>query len=352
MSIKFGLTASYPGADYAGYVRFVKEAENMGFDSVWFPDHLVFVSQGREALDAWTLITSASKETNKIQLGAVGDPHRIHPAVLAHRLATVDQLSNHRTNICLGVGEAMNLDPFGIQWDNPLDRLSESMDVMRMLWLNDHTNPVSFNGEYFKLKDAFIQIELPNQSKNIPMYIATTTKEGLRLTGEKADGWIPIDLTPDLYSHYYSQIQSSADSVNRSLDDFDPCLWVFTSLGKNEDEAYKTLEPWRYVCIMQNQLEHAGYSIDIPEEYKGLNYFNVLPTDEERRNNLRELGSFFPREAVIDFTITGSKDDCIKKIERFIEKGVKHFIFFHYFSPDFKEAQRIYSQEIIPYFKG
>jgi alkanesulfonate monooxygenase SsuD/methylene tetrahydromethanopterin reductase-like flavin-dependent oxidoreductase (luciferase family) len=102
---------------------------------------------------------------------------------------------------------------------------------------------------------------------------------------------------------------------------------------------------------MQNQLEHAGYSIDIPEEYKGLNYFNVLPTDEERRNKLRELGSFFPREAVIDFTITGSKDDCIKKIERFIEKGVKHFIFFHYFSPDFKEAQRIYSEEIIPYFK-
>ena len=38
--------------------------------------------------------------------------------------------------------------------------------------------------------------------------------------------------------------------------------------------------------------------------------------------------------AVIDFTITGSKKACIDKIENYIEKGVKHFVLFHYFSPN------------------
>ena len=121
-------------------------------------------------------------------------------------------------------------------------------------------------------------------------------------------------------------------------------------MGSNEDEAYKSLEPFRYVCIMQEQLKKAGYDIDIPDEYKGLNYFNITPTDDARKEKFRDLGKYFPREAIIDFTITGSKKDCIEKIEKYIKKGVKHFVLFHYFSPDPDLAMEIYANEIIPYF--
>ena len=75
-------------------------------------------------------------------------------------------------------------------------------------------------------------------------------------------------------------------------------------------------------------------------------------TDEARKEKFRDLGRYFPREAIIDFTITGSKKDCIKKIEKYIEKGVKHFVLFHYFSPDPDLAMEIYAKEIIPYFNS
>jgi alkanesulfonate monooxygenase SsuD/methylene tetrahydromethanopterin reductase-like flavin-dependent oxidoreductase (luciferase family) len=166
-----------------------------------------------------------------------------------------------------------------------------------------------------------------------------------------ADGWLPIDLTPSLYSEYLSQIKENAENANRSLDNFDACLWSFTSLGKDVDDAYKTLEPFKYVLIMQDQLKKAGYDIEIPEEYRGLNYFNVVPQDEAGRQKFREIGKFFPREAVLDFTITGSKKDCIQKIEKFIDSGVNHFVLFYRFSPDPEVTLNTYAKEIIPYFK-
>lgn len=346
--IKFGLSAPMPGADVDGLIDFSVKADKMGFDAVWYPDHLLFVAPGAIAPEAWTVATAAATCTDNIQLGTVSDPHRMHPAVFAQRLATIDQLSKGRVTATLGVGESMNLDAFGIEWSRPLGKLRESMEVMELLWKTDE--PVDFDGEFYKLEDAFLQIK-PYERNDIPFYIATHTPKGLKLAGEKGDGWLPIDLNPDLYRKYFGDIRSAAENAGRSLEDFDPALWVFTSLGENVDEAYKSLEPFKYVLIMQEQLAKAGYDVDIPEEYEGLNYFNVVPTDDEKKQKFRELGQFFPREAVLDFTITGSKKDCIQKIEKFIDSGVRNFCLFYRFSPDPDKALEVYSKEIIPYFK-
>ena len=345
--IKFGLSAPMPGADLEGLLKFSVKADKLGFDTVWYPDHIVFVSP-TEAHEAWTVATAAATMTKNIRLGTVSDPHRMHPAVFAQRLATIDHISKGRVTLALGVGESMNLDAYGIKWNRPLARLREAMKIMQRLWASE--GPVNFIGEFYTMSDAFLQVK-PYQRNRIPMYIATHSPKGLRLTGEVADGWLPIDLTPNLYAEYLKTIEEGTQLGGRSLDDIDTALWAFTSVGKNVDDAYKTLEPFKYVLIMQDQLKKAGYEIEIPEEYKGLNYFNVVPQDEAGRQKFRELGKFFPREAVLDFTITGSKKDCIKKIEQYVDKGVRHFVLFYRFSPNPEKALKTYAKEIIPYFK-
>jgi phthiodiolone/phenolphthiodiolone dimycocerosates ketoreductase len=223
------------------------------------------------------------------------------------------------------------------------------MEIMRRLWTEE--GHIDYDGKFYKLKSAFLQVK-PYKRNQIPMYMATHTPKGLKFTGEMADGWLPIDLTPGLYAEYLTQIKDSAKKADRSLDNFDACLWNFTSLGKDVDDAYKTLEPFKYVLIMQDQLKKAGYDVEIPEEYHGLNYFNVVPQDEAGRLKFREIGKFFPREAVLDFTITGSKKDCIEKIEKFVDSGVNHFVLFYRFSPDPEVTLNTYAKEIIPYFKN
>ncbi len=346
--VKFGMCAPMPGADLEGIINFAVRCDELGFDSIWFPDHLLFVAKA-QCPEAWTVASLAADKTRSIALGTVSDPVRMHPAVFAQRLATADHIAKGRVSLTLGVGESMNLDPFGIPWDRPLSRLREFVEVMRMLWAGE--DPMDYGGEFFSLDKGYLQIH-PFNRDSIPINIATHTPKGLKTTGEIADGWLPIDLNPSLYRTYLDAIEEGAKGVGRSLEGFEPCLWTFTSLGKDEDEAYKTLEPFKYVLIMQNELKNAGYDIDIPPEYAGLNYFNVLPTDEQGRQRLRDLGQLYPREAIIDFTITGSKSDCIQKIEKFVESGVRHFVLFYRFSPDPEETLRVYAEEIMPYFKG
>jgi len=346
--IKFGLVAPLPGASIDGLLKFAKRAERLGFDSVWFADHIVFVAKA-EAPEAWTIIAALGRETKRVSMGTVSDPHRMHPAVFAQRLATVDQLSGGRAVLTLGVGESMNLDPFGIKWNRALARLRESVGVMRTLW--EAEGPVDFQGEFYNLSKAFLQVK-PFNRKRVPVYIASHGPKGLRLTGEIGDGWMPTDLNPKLYGEYLKIIEEGARGAGRAMDEIEPCLWVFTSVAKKGDEAYKALEPFRYVLMVPEQVEKAGYNVHLPEEYRSLSYFNILPTDEEKRQKLREMGSYFPREVVLDFTICGPKDDCIKKIEEFVESGVRHFALFYGFSPDKDYALRTYVKQIIPYFKG
>ncbi len=92
---------------------------------------------------------------------SVSDTQRIHPAKLAHTVATLAELSGGRVALGIGAGEAMNLVPFGIPFDSPkarVQQLEESIEVTRLLWRSNQEDPVSFDGEYFKLKNAWVDL--------------------------------------------------------------------------------------------------------------------------------------------------------------------------------------------------
>ena len=245
--IKFGLVPPMPGADCDGLIDFSIKADKLNFDSLWFPDHLAFIAPS-PAFEAWTIAAAVAKLTKNITIGTTSDPHRNHPAVFAQRLATVDHISKGRVALGLGVGESMNTDAYGIPWDNPFQRMTESMDIMKLLWSTK--DPVNYDGEFFKLKDASLLLNLYKDKKTLPFYFATHTDKGLDLIGRAGDGWMPLDLTPNLYNEYLSKIEVSAKNSGRNLNQIDTTIWIFTSLGSNEDEAYKSLEPFRYVCII------------------------------------------------------------------------------------------------------
>ena len=145
--LKFGIAGPVPGESISNLINYTKLYERGGFDTVWFPDHVVFMAKTLTP-EVWSVITAASIKTKKIVMGTIGDAHRIHPAIFAHRLATVDHISSGRIFVCVGYGEKMNLDPYGIRWDKPLKRVVESVKIMRALWKGE---PVDFNGEIYKL---------------------------------------------------------------------------------------------------------------------------------------------------------------------------------------------------------
>lgn len=323
-------------------LEIARVSEEAEFDSVWTGDHLLHFP-GRTVPEAWTLLTAAGMVTKRVFLGTcVTDPHRYHPAVLAQRLATIDQLSGGRVILGFGAGAAMNLEPFGIEWNKPVSRLVEAVKIMRRLWAGER---FSYGGEFWKFKDAFLQIK-PFQSK-VPIYFAANSPRMLRLTGEMADGWLPLALSPEMYKKRLRHIEASARKVGRAPDDIDSGLLVLISIAEKAEDAYKTLDRVKTV-IVPELLEEAGYEVELPKELRSYSYLDWMPTREfvEFVNRYVE---FVPREAAVEVSIAGTAQDCIEKIDEFVKAGVEHFILLDV-GADPRKLSELYSKEIKPRF--
>jgi len=326
-----------------------RASEDAGFSSVWTGDCLVLEPGTKNVTEAWTILTAAAMVTKRVHLGTcVTDPHRYHPAVLAQRLATIDQVSGGRVTLGLGSGVACDLEPFGIEWNKPVSRIVEAVKLMRRLWTGEK---FSYEGEFWKFKDASLQVK-PIQSQ-VPIYFAANSPRTLRLTGELADGWLPETLSPKLYKKRLKFIEETARKVGRAPDDIDPGLCVRISIADKAEDAYKRLGEVKYILMFspyKEVLKEAGYEVELPKELSSLCYPKWLPTSEWKQKITR-YQELVPTEAAIEFSIAGTTHDCIDKIDEFVKAGVKHFILVDVANyKDQSKARELYRKEIIPRF--
>lgn len=345
-NIRFGCFLPIPVSPVEKLFKIAKVNEEAGFDSIWVPDHLLFIPPGIVP-EAWSTLGALAGVTENAVLGTcVSDPHRSHPAVLAQKVATVDRISGGRVILGIGAGEAMNLEPFGIEWRKPVSKMIEAVTIMRKLWSGEVFN---YEGKFWRLKEAFLQIN-PIKGK-VPVYFGANGPRTLRLTGEMADGWLSIPLSPRLFRERLKVIREGAEKAGRSLDDIDMGVYLYTSVTEKAEEAYKRIETIKSQVIPSPELlKEAGYDIELPKELQSISYFKALLNSEWVQKFLT-YGELVPREAAIEFSIAGSVEDCINKIDEFIKAGVKHFLLINV-GPNPRQVVKAYGEEIIPYFKS
>jgi 5,10-methylenetetrahydromethanopterin reductase len=343
--VKFGCFLPVPATPVDKLLKIAKVNEDAGFDSLWFPDHLLFIPPGIVP-EAWSMLAATAVLTNRALLGTcVTDPHRYNPAVLAQKVATVDQISGGRVILGLGAGEAMNLEPFGINWEKPVSKLAESVTIMRKLWAGEIIN---FEGEFWRFKDAFLQIT-PVRGK-VPIYFGANSPRTLKLTGELADGWLSIPLPPKLYRQRLELVKEGAEKAGRSLSEIETGIYLYTAVAENAEEAYRQIESIKAQIIPSPALlTEAGYDVELPENLKSISYFKALPNPEWIEKFLA-YSELIPNEAAIEFSIVGTANDCIEKINEYVKAGAMHIILVNA-GPDPKETLKIYSEKILPYFK-
>jgi len=343
--VKFGCFLPVPATPVDKLLKIAKVNEEAGFDSLWFPDHVLFIPPGIVP-EAWSMLAATAVLTNKAFLGTcVSDPHRYNPAVFAQKVATVDQLSGGRAILGLGAGEAMNLEPFGIDWKKPVSKLVEFVSILRKLWAGEILN---YDGKFWKFKNAFLQIT-PVRGK-VPIYFGANSPQTLRLTGELADGWLSIPLPPKLYKQRLALVKEGAERTGRSLNEIDTGIYLYTAVAENAEEAYRQIESLKAQIVpVPTLLKEAGYNVEIPENLRSLSYFKAL-LDSEYIEKFLAYSELIPREAAIEFSVAGTADDCIEKINKYVKAGAKHILLINA-GPDPRQTLKVYSEEIIPHFK-
>ena len=174
----------------AWWIEQARRLEAAGFSTAWSWDH--FISRGTRKtdpmLECWTLLTAAAVSTERLKVGSfVFNVMNHHPAVLARMAATLADLAPGRVELGIGIGG----DPtaqlaYGIEWPavpERVARLEEAVQVLRLLFTG---GPVSFDGRFFRLQDAYAY-PVPSPAPRIT--IGGETPAGARLGARIGDAW-------------------------------------------------------------------------------------------------------------------------------------------------------------------
>src|SRR5437870_5403540 len=130
--------------------------EDLGYDSLWVPDHLIAREFGAPRLEAWQALAGIAASTGRIRVGPLVSPVTFrHPAVLAKMAATLDHVSDGRLILGLGAGGLpIEHEMFGIAFgprSERIERLDEACVVVRSMF--DDPQP-AFIGRHYQLRDA------------------------------------------------------------------------------------------------------------------------------------------------------------------------------------------------------
>ena len=347
MTLTFGFHLDQPSPPLDEMLRQAKRSKEAGFDSIWLPDHILTPPPERSFVpDAYMTLAVLAADTTKLRLGTlVTCVHRRSYAVLAHLIATLDHFSGGRAILGVGSGESMNLDPFGLEWDRPVSRTVEALELLKRLWQEEE--PFSFEGEFYTLDNGFLQLA-PVQKPHPQIFFAANGPRSLRLVGRYYDGWLPLLETPKTYKDHVAVIEESAKEAERSIDNIECSLVLVTAVCEDSEEAYEMIAPYRYFLVnLPKKLTEAGY--DPPPGYSDNYYLEDLMVTREDQERYEKAKEYISEEMVREFSVIGNVDECITHIERYRKAGLDHLIIFSA-DPDIDRTLNLYEKEIIPYF--
>ena len=327
-------------------------SERAGFDSFWMPDHSVATGLKRwDAMEAWGTLAAISVQTKKIRLATgVSDTYRSHPATLAQRAATLDVISGGRAILGIGIGEAMNLVPFGIPYDKPVARTEEALEIIRRLWTEES---VDFTGQYYKLDKAFIQpkpavpVSPGKYRPTVPIFVAASSPRTMQMTARFGDGWLPANMAPKDYFGNLQKIREMADQAGRNPAEIEPAHFTYVALARTKDEALKGVMGQAKMLLLSRPkiLEELGFK---PPSYDfEMTYKLVFPGGAQA---WAEKAQEVPDEAVLKSPyIIGSPDDVVERLEEYVAAGCRHFVLnFQVPSRVLKETTELFAEKVMP----
>jgi F420-dependent oxidoreductase-like protein len=212
-------------------VELVRQAEQMGVDSVWVPEFW--------AGDALTPLgyLAASTSTIRLATGIVQLGART-PAMLAMSALSLQALSRGRFVLGVGTSGPQVMEGWhGVRFDRPVRRTRETIQIIRAISAGER---LEHHGEIYELplpggEGRSIRSLMP--PANIPIYVASLGPANLRLTGELADGWIGNSFFPESAHVFIDPIREGAVKAGRDLADLDLTVSVGVELTDDVEEA-------------------------------------------------------------------------------------------------------------------
>jgi alkanesulfonate monooxygenase SsuD/methylene tetrahydromethanopterin reductase-like flavin-dependent oxidoreductase (luciferase family) len=299
MATRFGLLLPHFGehADQDLLIEGARRAEELGFDSLWVRDHLVFHPHGMEGTDRtfiepFVTLAFVAGVTQRIGLGfATLIPYR-HPIHMAYAIASLSWVSRRPLDIGIGAGNFQHeFDVIGKGDENRPELMRENALVARRLWTEE---AVAHHSERYAFEDVELK---PSPLTPLPLWWGGATPASARLAVDFCDGWLPGRITFPTYAARVAKIRELSQAQGKPM--IGTGAVPVTSIGSTTAEGLER--------------------VNVPGLLKNANNqrFWVRP----------ESGEFTHAQELEGSILAGSPDDAVRDVRRYQEIGCDLLIF-------------------------
>ena len=175
---------------WSDLAQMARMAEDLGFDSIWNADHLIYRFPGKEVQgpwESWSLLAALAAVTSRVEIGPlVSCTSFRNPALLAKIADTVDEISGGRLVLGLGAGwHEPEYLAFGYPFDHRVSRFAEAIAIIHGLLRHGR---VDFAGTYYTARDCELRPRGPRPD-GPPIMIGSTAPRMLSLLAQYGDIW-------------------------------------------------------------------------------------------------------------------------------------------------------------------
>ncbi len=267
-----------------------RNAEALGFDHLSTGEHIMF--HGPVANNLVSLAAAAGA-TDRIKLmsGIVLVP-LYPPALLAKQVAVLDVVSEGRFSLGIGVGGEFpkEFDAVGVPVEERGARTNEALEVIDKLLTEKN---VSFDGQFTTLDGVSIS---PRgiQKPRVPIWVAGRKDVAIKRAARYAEGWMPYMYTPEMMAESMDKVATFTEEAGRPEGSVEGGIYIFTCVHEDRDTALD----------LANQQLSKQYNQDF--------------------SNL-----------VQKYTIAGSPEDCVARVQEYIDAGATTITFSQGCPPDY-----------------
>lgn len=218
-----------------------ERAEALGYDSVWVGDSLL----ARPRHEPITLLASVAARTRRVTLGtAVLLPALRNPVLLAHQVATLDQVSAGR--LILGVGIASDVPNVraefrsaGVPFDKRVGTMMEGLRLCKALWSG---KPVDWEGRWHVEKGVIGPT--PHQAGGPPIWGGGAAPAALERAARHFDGWFPNGPDAKGWGAQWRQVQALAHEAGRKPGSIEAALYLTLAIDENAARAEQRMNDY------------------------------------------------------------------------------------------------------------
>ncbi len=296
--LRFGIQSSaryYASTDWGDLKTTTQYCEELGYDSIWFGDHLTI---GGSRFEVWTILSALSTITKKIRLGTlVLCNNWRNPALLAKMAATLDVITQGRLEFGTEAGwNQEEHETYGYDFPSPrvrVERLQESLEIIKRMW----TQKSPSFGKHYHIRDA-VCYPKPLQKPHPPITIGgggeTYTLKAVAAYADRWNGFGP----PDEYRRKMDILKKHCAQIGRDPDSIDKTYYASMDLYQSEDDLLEAMK-----------------EMYLTGQERGRPIQDQYPSFDEWLSRYRARH------------LIGTTEECLEKVQHIRDIGVTYFIF-------------------------